>query len=109
MIRRYASNHGYRIVATYSDPGKSGVGIKCRPGLRTLIRDVVDGKAVFKAILVYDVSRWGRFQDMDESGHYEFLCKSSGVPILYCAEEFTNDGAMPNTIIIERPERSFLH
>jgi hypothetical protein len=25
---------------------------------------------------VYDVSRWGRFQDPDEAAHYEFLCKA---------------------------------
>jgi DNA invertase Pin-like site-specific DNA recombinase len=90
---------GYRITAAYSDPGKSGVGINRRPGLRKLIRDVVDRNAAFKAIVVYDVSRWGRFQDMDESGHYEFLCRSADVPIDYRAEQFTNDGAMPNTIM----------
>ena len=33
------------------------------------------GAASYKAILVYDVSRRGRFQDTDESAHYEFLCK----------------------------------
>jgi hypothetical protein len=31
-------------------------------------------------------SRWGRFQDADESAHYEFLCKSAGIPVHYCAE-----------------------
>jgi hypothetical protein len=34
--------------------------------------DVVEsGGADFKCILAYDVSRWGRFQDADESGYYE--------------------------------------
>jgi hypothetical protein len=48
---------------------------------------------------VYDVSRWGRFQDSDEAAHYEFLCKSAGVPVHYCAETFANDGTLPSLIM----------
>lgn len=70
-----------------------------RHGLRQLLRDVVDGTPEYRAILVYDVSRWGRFQDTDESAHYEFLCKSAGVPVHYCAEQFSNDGSLPSLII----------
>jgi DNA invertase Pin-like site-specific DNA recombinase len=53
----------------------------------------------YKAILVYDVSRWGRFQDIDEAAHYEFLCKSAGVPVRYCAEQFENDGSLPSSMM----------
>jgi DNA invertase Pin-like site-specific DNA recombinase/DNA-binding winged helix-turn-helix (wHTH) protein len=98
-IRLYAENHGFEVIATYSDPGKSGVEIKHRLGLRKLIQDVMAGQAQFKAILVYDISRWGRFQDTDESAYYEFLCRKAGVPIHYCAEQFANDGSMPNAIM----------
>src|ERR1700757_240566 len=98
-IQRYAAEHGFEVVATYSDPGKSGLEIKTRPGLRHLLRDVVAGNCKFRAILVYDVSRWGRFQDTDEAAHYEFLCKSSGVPVHYCAEIFANDGTLPSLIM----------
>ena len=52
-----------------------------------------------QTILVYDVSRWGRFQDTDEPAHYEFLCKSAGVPIHYCAETFANDGTFAGLIM----------
>lgn len=51
------------------------------------------------AILVYDVSRWGRFQDTDEAAHYEFICKHAGVPVHYCAEQFANDGSIPSLIL----------
>lgn len=50
-------------------------------------------------MLVYDVSRWGRFQDTDEAAHYEFLCKSAGVPIHYCAESFKNNSSSPAVIM----------
>jgi len=45
------------------------------------------------------VSRWGRFQDSDESAHYEYLCKSTGVPVHYCAEIFTNDNSVAGLIV----------
>src|SRR5205814_5838063 len=57
------------------------------------------GRANVKAILVYDVSRWGRFQDADESAYYEYLCKRAGIEVHYCAEQFENDGGPTSTII----------
>jgi DNA invertase Pin-like site-specific DNA recombinase len=53
----------------------------------------VSGQADFTTILVYDVSRWGPFQDTDESAHFEFICRKAGVAVEYCAEEFQNDGS----------------
>ncbi len=98
-IKEYAALHGFVIVKTYQDAGRTGIIIKNRPGLRQLLNDVVSGGAAYKAVLVYDVSRWGRFQDADEAAHYEFLCRSAGVPIHYCAEQFPNDGTMPSSIL----------
>lgn len=98
-IQKYANSHGFEVVRTYSDAAKSGVVLRRRSGLRQLIQDAVAGTAPYQAILVYDVSRWGRFQDTDESAHYEFLCKSAGVPVHYCAETFTNDGTLASLIM----------
>ncbi len=98
-IQNYAQSHGFEITRTYSDAAKSGLVLKRRAGLRQLLQDVVAGIAPYRAILVYDVSRWGRFQDTDESAHYEFLCKSAGVPVHYCAETFANDGSLPSLIM----------
>lgn len=89
-IRKYAENRGFVIVKTYSDQAKSGLSLKRRAGLKQLLKDTVEGHPDFRAILVYDVSRWGRFQDADEAAHYEYLCKSSGAPVNYCAETFSN-------------------
>lgn len=97
--QRYADVHGFTIVRTYEDPGRSGLSLKGRAGLAQLLHDVISGNAPFKAILVYDVSRWGRFQDSDEAAHYEFVCKTAGAPVHYCAETFANDGTLPNTIM----------
>jgi hypothetical protein len=84
----------FEIVRTYQDGGKSGLSLKGRESLRQLIADVCGGTANFNTILVYDVSRWGRFQDADESAHYEFPCRSAGIKVEYCAEMFDNDGLL---------------
>src|ERR1017187_10406529 len=97
VIRKYSESRGKAIVRTYTDAGKSGLRIDGRDALKQLIHDVESGEADFSDILVYDVSRWGRFQDADESAYYEYLCKSAGLPIHYCAEQFVN-GAMPNVV-----------
>ena len=91
VIARYADQHNFQVIRTYSDAAKSGLHLKNRMGLKQLLKDVVDGQVEFRVVLVYDVSRWGRFQDQDEAAHYEYICKSAGVPVHYCAEIFSND------------------
>jgi len=98
-IREYAAHRGIEIVATYADEGKSGLRIDGRQALQRLIRDVQDGSADFRIILVYDVSRWGRFQDADESAYYEYICRRAGIQVAYCAEQFENDGSPVSTIV----------
>jgi DNA invertase Pin-like site-specific DNA recombinase len=75
MISEYAKNRGFSIVKTYADEGKSGLRIEGRGALRQMIEDAKSGNAGYQAILVYDISRWGRFQDSDESAYYEYICK----------------------------------
>ncbi|MCC6363038.1 MAG: recombinase family protein [Bryobacterales bacterium] len=98
-IRQYAAKRGMIIVRTYADSGKSGLRIDGREALQQLIRDVEHGKADFEVILVYDVSRWGRFQDADESAYYEYICRRAGIGVHYCAEQFDNDGSPVATIV----------
>ncbi|AWM07619.1 recombinase family protein [Bradyrhizobium symbiodeficiens] len=98
-IATYARDKGLTIVRTYVDEGRSGLRIRGRAGLIELIDDVESGRADFDHVLVYDVSRWGRFQDVDESAHYEFICRRGGVRVAYCAEQFDNDGSLLSSII----------
>jgi DNA invertase Pin-like site-specific DNA recombinase len=99
VLREYASKRGIQIVRTFSDSGKSGLRIDGRNGLKELIEVVQHGSADFTMILVYDVSRWGRFQDADESAYYEYICKRAGISVQYCAEQFENDGSPVSTIV----------
>jgi DNA invertase Pin-like site-specific DNA recombinase len=97
-IATYATERNLQIVREYADEARSGLRIEGRDGLKRLIQDVQSGEADFCHVLVYDVSRWGRFQDTDESAHYEFICKQAGILVHYCAEQFENDGSLFSTM-----------
>ncbi len=98
-MQQYAARRGIEIVRTYADAGKSGLSLDGRDGLKQLIEDVQNKTANFTTILVYDISRWGRFQDADESAYYEYICKRAGITVQYCAEQFENDGSPVSTIV----------
>jgi len=99
VIRLYAVNRGFEVVRSYCDAGRSGLSLTGRPGLRQLLDDVTAGVADYNAVLVYDVSRWGRFQDPDEAASYEMQCRRAGVTVQYCAEQFENDGSFGAAIM----------
>lgn len=98
-IKQYAESRGIEVVRTYADSGKSGLNIEGRDALKRLIEDVQTKKTDFTLVLVYDVSRWGRFQDADESAYYEYICRRAGISVEYCAEQFDNDGSPISTIV----------
>ena len=104
-IKEYAARRGMQIVRVFEDAGKSGLSVRGRESLQKMIAEVETGNADFKCILAYDVSRWGRFQDADESGYYEYICKRAGITVHYCAEQFENDGS-PTSNIIKSVKRS---
>lgn len=98
-IREYAQRRNIEIIVTYADQGKSGLDIGGREALQRLIADVENKRAEFSVILVLDVTRWGRFQDADESAYYEYVCRRSGIDVQYVAEQFENDGSPVSTIV----------
>lgn len=99
IIAAYAARRNFQIVRNYADEGRSGLNIAGRDALLRLIGDVQSGATDFEAVLVYDISRWGRFQDADESAYYEFICRERGINVHYCAEQFDNDGSLPSNVM----------
>ncbi|SKC83418.1 Site-specific DNA recombinase [Burkholderia sp. CF099] len=98
-ISKFAVTHNIEIVATYEDTGKSGLTLHGRKGLQRLLADVHAADREFDQVLVFDISRWGRFQDVDESAHYEFVCRQAGVKVTYCGESFSNDGSPASNLL----------
>jgi len=99
VICKYAERRAIEVVRTYEDAGKSGLRLDGREALQNLMRLVRSGQADFEFILVYDVSRWGRFQDADEGAYYEHECARAGITVHYCAEQFENDGSIGSSLL----------
>ncbi|MDB5454102.1 MAG: serine recombinase [Caulobacteraceae bacterium] len=97
-INEFARGNGFCVVKTYSDPGQSGLTLRNRPGLQQLLKDVEEGPG-FEAVLIYDVSRLGRFQELDEAAAYEFHMRVHGVEVVYCLEQFDNSGGPVNALL----------
>ncbi len=98
-IEQYAAEHGMEIVAIYSDEARSGLRYENRPGMQQMLADAQRNDSGFDTILVYDISRWGRFQDSDEAASLEFECKKAKVQVHYCQEQFINDGSPMATVV----------
>jgi DNA invertase Pin-like site-specific DNA recombinase len=104
-IRQYADIHSMMILRVYTDEGVSGLDVAKRAGLRQLLSDVASGGADFEKVLVYDVSRWGRFQDTDEPAFYEYLCRLHRIEVIYVVEPFKNDHS-PMTTVFKAVKRA---
>lgn len=98
-IQAYARARNQQIVRTYADAGRSGLTLRGRAGLQQLISDAMSGNIDFDVLLIYDVSRWGRFQDVDAAAYYEYICRNAGIDVVYCMERFDNDGSPLSAIL----------
>lgn len=89
LLRAYAASHNMAVVRSFQDSA-SGRTDK-RDDFQALVDLVTGERADFEAVLVRDVSRWGRFENADEAAYYEFICVSRGVRIIYVEEPFRDD------------------
>ena len=98
-IEAYATSNLMTVVRSYRDEGRSGLRLDDRHALKALLCDVRAGNCGFEAVLVLDVSRWGRFQNADEAAYHEFVCHLGGVRVIYVAEPFPNDGSPLSSVL----------
>ncbi|MDB5860855.1 MAG: hypothetical protein JWQ76_4544 [Ramlibacter sp.] len=93
------------VAATYEDAGRSGVSLKYRPAMRQLLQEVTAAGCPYSVVLVYDVSRWGRFEDTDASAYYEYHCRLNGVDVVYVRETFPADRS-PMAVLLKNLKRA---
>ena len=93
------------VVRIYRDEGRSGLRIDDRPGLQQLFRDAGNGGGDFDAVLVLDLSRWGRFVDPHAIVADEFARRNADIEIHYCADPFADERSAVS-IIVERVKRA---
>jgi hypothetical protein len=83
QVREWAQKNGVEIIHEFADAGKSGLTAEDRPAFTELMEQWVKQRKDFTYILCLDVSRWGRFQDLDLSAQYSAECKKHGKQVIY--------------------------
>lgn len=97
-IAEYALKNGLEIIRWFEDEDKSGRNAEERPAFMAMIDYVHNSSNNFKYILVYDVSRWGRFENDKEAIYWEVECEKHGKVVKYTAENYINDNSAGATI-----------
>ena len=90
---RYAKEHNLEIIRHFDDDGWSGRNAEERPAFMEMM-EYARTHDDFKYIIVYDVSRWGRFESPKEATYWEVLCEKTGKKIKYSTESNVNDDSM---------------
>jgi len=83
QVRQWAQANGVEIIREFADRGKSGLTAEGRDGFNDMMENWVKGEKDFQFVLCLDVSRWGRFQDIDLSATYSAECKRHGKQVIY--------------------------
>lgn len=80
-IAEFAIRHGYTITEWYVDVGKSGTTFDQRSEFERL-RVAVESQPVFRAVICYDESRWGRAIDAEENTFWRVHFRRNGVDVV---------------------------
>lgn len=86
---QFAYENNIKIIHEEADEGKSGL-LANRPAFERLFMNWIENPNApsFDYVFVYDVSRWGRFQDQDQAAYYTHLCKKYGKEVVYVSRGF---------------------
>lgn len=82
-VKKFAGEHGIEIIREFADHGKSGLSTEGREDFKKIMEMIIDPSKEFDYVLVLDMSRWGRYQDVDLSAHYRAICKQYGRKVVY--------------------------
>lgn len=82
-IREFAAQHHIEVLEELVDKGISGMTEK-RPAFQRLMRYWIEDPDAPRIdyVLVYDISRFGRFIDTDKSAALEHACKKRGIELV---------------------------
>ena len=83
LVQKWARENGVEIIYEFSDRGKSGLTAEGRDAFNDMMENWVKKRNDFDFVLCLDVSRWGRFQDIDLSATYSAECKRHGKQVIY--------------------------
>ncbi|TWU39372.1 Recombinase [Novipirellula artificiosorum] len=104
QVRAWAMEHGVEIIREFCDAGRSGLNSEGRPAFTEMMEEWIAKRDDFEYVLCLDVSRWGRFQDIDLSAQFSAICKKNGKQVIYTTigKPKENDPLYPVYVQFER-------
>jgi DNA invertase Pin-like site-specific DNA recombinase len=104
QVRQWAREHGVEIIREFCDAGKSGLDSEGRPAFTEMMEEWIKKRSDFDYVLCLDVSRWGRFQDIDLSAQFSAVCKKHKKQVIYTTigKPRENDPLYPVYVQFER-------
>ena len=105
IIKSYARDNDFKVVAEYVDDGFSGSNFD-RPKFKKMIQDLEEKK--FKTIIVKDLSRFGR--DYIESGKYlQKIFPEKGIRFISVNDNYDSKNADVSDTHLILPIRNFIN
>lgn len=105
IIKSYARDNDFKVVAEYVDDGFSGSNFD-RPNFKKMIQDLEEKK--FKTIIVKDLSRFGR--DYIESGKYlQKIFPEKGIRFISVNDNYDSENADVSDTHLILPIRNFIN
>jgi len=83
QVQEWARTHGFEILQGFTDAGSSTALSDDRPAFTEMMDEWVKKRTDFSYILCLDVSRWGRFQDIDLSAQFSAECRKNNKQVIY--------------------------
>jgi len=96
---KFAGKYGFGINHDYIEPGISGVTSEDRPQFLQMIDDLCSGRVYCKAVLIYDMSRFGRFQLHTESMYHEHKLAMMNIRLIQCTKEYREQESYADTLM----------
>ena len=104
QVRQWAREHGVEIIGEFCDAGRSGLNSEGQPAFTEMMDEWISKRGDFEYVLCLDVSRRGRFQDIDLSAQFSAICKKNGKQVFYTTigKPRENDPLYPVYVQCER-------
>ena len=88
-VLEFAKEHSVRVIEIFAEEA-CGENVKGRPEFRKMI-ECCKSNEDFQYVFVYDISRWGRFENPKEAVYWEVEVERAGRKVVFISEGFKED------------------
>lgn len=88
-VLQFAKEHSIKVIEFFAEEA-CGEKVEGRPQFREMI-ECCKSNEVFQYVLVYDISRWGRFENPKEAVYWEVEVERAGRKVVFISEGFKED------------------